>query len=78
MSEMETPVEDAREQEQTLGDNEVDETRPGDAPEADAIEQHQTIGQAHRPVEEGVPVEADEADAAEQKREVGYGEDDYR
>jgi len=50
---------------------------PDDAPEADVIEQRQTMDDG--PAETEVPAEADPADVGEQRREVGdSGEDDYR
>jgi hypothetical protein len=53
-----------------------------EAPEADAVEQHEAADPAtadagpDEPVT--VPLESDEADAAEQARPVPAGDDDYR
>jgi|HubBroStandDraft_5_1064220.scaffolds.fasta_scaffold2057724_1 hypothetical protein len=53
-----------------------------EAPEADAVEQHEPAdpataeADADEPVT--VPLESDEADAAEQARAVPAGDDDYR
>jgi hypothetical protein len=51
-----------------------------EAPEGDAIEQHQEVieddsgfGARHE-----VPFDVNEADAAEQERDVGFDDDDYR
>ncbi|WP_210158891.1 hypothetical protein [Microbispora oryzae] len=50
-----------------------------EAPEADAVEQHQQVEvpeDNHWP--EHVPLEADPADVAEQERTVGGDDEDYR
>jgi hypothetical protein len=51
-----------------------------EAPEGDAIEQHQEViadenGSGTR---REIPFDVDEADAAEQERSVGFDDDDYR
>ena len=53
-----------------------------EAPEADAIEQHQEViddeEDAAGTGPRSVPFDVDEADAAEQERSVGFDDDDYR
>ncbi|HEY3980292.1 MAG TPA: hypothetical protein VGM79_23660 [Streptosporangiaceae bacterium] len=53
-----------------------------EAPEADAVEQHESAdpGAADADPDEpvAVPLESDEADAAEQARPVPADDDDYR
>jgi hypothetical protein len=50
-----------------------------EAPEADAVEQHQLVKVAEdRRWPEHVPFDADPADVAEQERTVDLDDDDYR
>jgi pyruvate/2-oxoglutarate dehydrogenase complex dihydrolipoamide dehydrogenase (E3) component len=51
-----------------------------EAPEGDAIEQHQELiaDEAVTAVRREVPFDVNEADAAEQERAVGFDDDDYR
>ena len=54
---------------------------PGDAPEADVLEQYQSSAglDAEEEPAGSLPAEADAADVEEQRRPVGDGgEDDYR
>lgn len=79
MPDMEAPIEDAIEQEQTLGEAEIgDEVADPEAPEADAVEQHTPVGRPTYPVRRAAADEADEGDAAEQAVVVEADDDDYR
>ncbi len=52
-----------------------------EAPEADAVEQHQDLREsrvAHTPLLHRIPFDVDEADVADQNRVVEFDEDDYR
>ncbi|WP_405086954.1 hypothetical protein [Microbispora sp. NBC_01389] len=59
--------------------DEVAEEISIEAPEADAVEQHQLVkGAEDRRWPERVPFEADPADVTEQERTVDLDDDDYR
>jgi dihydrolipoamide dehydrogenase len=51
-----------------------------EAPEGDAIEQHQEVIEEERGIgtRHELPFDVNEADAAEQERDVGFDDDDYR
>jgi hypothetical protein len=75
----EASVEDAIEQEQTLGEAAPTDHLDPEAPEADVVEQHTPVGRSHYPVQQRLSHEVDEGDAAEQSLPVpGDDEDDYR
>ncbi|WP_063780938.1 hypothetical protein [Nonomuraea sp. SBT364] len=55
-----------------------DEERPLEAPEADAVEQHQRLSDDDSGPRREIPFDVDPADAAEQDRVVELDDDDYR
>jgi hypothetical protein len=71
MSEMDTHEDSVEEQDSVV---EVDP----EAPEADAAEQHASVGGERGTAYEPTPIDADEADSADQHRVVEIDEDDYR
>lgn len=58
--------------------SEEDVTDNIEAPEADTVEQHTSVGGEPDERFGGVPFDVDEGDAAEQRRVVELDEDDYR
>jgi hypothetical protein len=62
-----------------VDDSPVSDTEPlEDAPEADALEQAQTVGQGERRLAPDAGIEVPEADAIEQAIEVPFDEEEVR